>query len=75
VGALGTDRAGKAGTHPRQVVGAIIRPCGTHGRVVVVLPGCRAWDGAVMAGESSFVSRVPVGQVAITSQWPKSYDS
>jgi flagellar biosynthesis/type III secretory pathway ATPase len=37
VGALGADRAGKAGAYPGQVVGAIIPALGVGGRVWVGL--------------------------------------
>jgi hypothetical protein len=40
VGALGADRAGKAGAHPSQVISAIIPAGGIGGRVWVVLSSC-----------------------------------
>jgi hypothetical protein len=70
VGALGADRAGKAGAHPGQVVGAIIPARRIGGRVWVVLTSCVGGGrgGYGRGGSGIFLSLgVSSGQGAITS--------
>jgi hypothetical protein len=50
--ALGADRAGKAGTHPGQVISAIIPARRIDGRVWVVLTSCGGGYGRGGRGSS-----------------------